>query len=100
MNRTFHADDWPTFFDECEAWSQHKITDGETVDRLYQHYLADDSPLFALMALKVPQRVVTPMRRPGQLQERPVVSSKALRNGLVYGGLLWLVIVALWYAFR
>lgn len=55
-NRTFHADDWPTWFEEAERWARHPITDGPTVDRLYEHYLVDDTPLYALMALKVVER--------------------------------------------
>lgn len=52
MNRTFNSDDWTSWFDEAEGWAGHAITDGETVDRLYARYLADEAPLYAVMAVK------------------------------------------------
>lgn len=47
MNRSFHADDWPTWLDEVETLGGRQITDGATVDALYERYLADQTPLLA-----------------------------------------------------
>lgn len=47
MNRTFHPDSWPTWLDEVETLGGRQITDGPTVDALYERYMADQTPLVA-----------------------------------------------------
>lgn len=51
-NRTFHPDNWPAWIEEVESLWGSRITDGPMVDDLYNAYLADDTPVQAVFALR------------------------------------------------
>lgn len=47
MNRTFHPDDFPTWISEVQELGGRQVTDGPTMDALYERYLANQTPLLA-----------------------------------------------------